>query len=744
MRLFSHLSIPLCVAIAALGTQGACASSTTAVEPPSTRVGDGVSPRGPGSPAPRYPQTRAADDVEHLHGVAVADPYRWLEAMKSDETRAWMRAQDSLSRTWLETSAEPSSARAQHAAIGKRIETIAEFSRIGVPIERGGSWFWTERRPDQQRPVLMSSRGQGSQSRPQVVLDVNNAADDLMLAGWAPSEDGRLLAYGTRRGGLSWAEWRIRDLARGRDLDEVLRGLNRSPVVWAHDGRGLYYGRFEVPAPGQELNQVLSGMKVYYHRVGTDQSQDVLVYARPDHPEWFFKPLAITEDGRYLVITARAGAAPQNRVFYRDLSVPDSPVEALFDTGNGKYVFRGSQGHEFWFETDVGAPRGRFIGVDIRRPEPENWTELIAQDKDTLNYVSAVAGRFVANYVHDAVPVYKVFNRRGQFERVLDMPYLGMVWSGFSGRFADRQALFRLNSINTPGTTFRLDPKTGATSVFRQPKLAFDPGDYVIRQIHYPGQDGTRVPMILAHRRDLDRTRPNPVFMYGYGAFGWSAFPWFQPHWLWWMETGGVFALPGIRGGGEYGEAWHRAGMKHQKQTSIDDFIAASEWLIREGHTSPDRLAINGGSASGMLVGAAMIQRPELYAAVVIDYPVIEMLRFHKFTAGARWLEEFGNPDDPGDFKVLHAYSPYHNLRPGTCYPATFITAGENDDVAAPAQAYKFAAAAQSAQSCDRPILLRVAWGAGHSLGATPAESRATMAAQMAFLHRVLTRRTEI
>ncbi|HYO12711.1 MAG TPA: prolyl oligopeptidase family serine peptidase [Thermoanaerobaculia bacterium] len=480
----------------------------------------------------------------------------------------------------------------------------------------------------------------------------------------------------------------------------------------------------------------MPGQTVFHHRLGSPASSDSRIAESPGPGPWTFAP-AVTEDGRYLVLALRHGSDVKNRILIKDLGRSDAPVTPLLP-GDAAYAFVGSDGPVLWFQTDRGAPRGRVVAVDLRAPSPTSWKELIPKSADTLSMVSVVAGRFVAFYVQAGLPRVRVFGLDGRLERQVTLPQLGTTFTGFTGLRSHRQAFTNVNSVAQPGAPYRFDPATGAFTPFRRLSLSFDPEGFVLEQVFYPGKDGTRIPMFLAYRRGLDPKAGHPALVYGYGAFGWSAFPWFQPHVLVFLEQGGIYALPGIRDGGENGEAWHQAGAKRNKQTSIDDFLAALEWLVAQGYTTRDRLAVQGGSASGLLAGAAMVQRPDLFRAALVDIPVLDMLRFDRFTAGARWVPEFGSPADPEDLRVLRAWSPYHNLKAGTCYPAALIVAGERDETATPAHAYKFAAALQAAQACDRPVLLKVAWGAGHSLGATPEATRETEAAQLAFLLREL------
>jgi prolyl oligopeptidase len=668
------------------------------------------------------------------------DPYLSLEDVGSEPTRSFIQAQDERTRRFVE-------ALPGHALLHRRLREVTDQDVYGVPVRRGGRTFFLRQERSRATMALHVEDAAGGE---RLLVDPEAVGPEpLVLSGFVPSPDGRRVAYGLSRPGSNWAQWRVRDVDSNRDLPDLLTGLRGPvPVAWAADGGSLFYAAAEEPAAGTELSAVLPGQRVFHHRLGTSAGAagtDPRIAESPGPGPWTFAP-AVTEDGRYLVLTLRQGSDVKNRVLVKELDrphapdTPDTPVVPLLPE-DASWAFVGGDGPVLWFRTDRGAPRGRVVAVDLRqprRPQPGSWKELIPESEDTLSMVSVVAGRFVAFYVQSGLPRVRVFGLDGRLERQVTLPQLGTTFSGFIGLRSDPEAFVNVNSVAMPGTPYRFDPATGAFAPFRKLQLRFDPESFVMEQVFYPGKDGTRIPMFLAYRRGLDPKAGHPALVYGYGAFGWSAFPWFQPHVLVFLEQGGIYALPGIRGGGENGEAWHQAGAKRNKQTSIDDFLAALEWLVARGYTSRDRLAVQGGSASGLLAGAAMVQRPDLFRAALVDIPVVDMLRFDRFTAGARWVPEFGSPSDPEDLRALRAYSPYHNLEAGTCYPSALIVAGERDETATPAHAYKLTAALQAAQGCGRPVLLKVAWGAGHALGATPEAMRETEAAQLAFLLREL------
>jgi prolyl oligopeptidase len=662
--------------------------------------------------------------VDTWHGATVLDAYRALEDVTSAATRRWIEEQDARTVRALESHPD-------RERLLRRLEAVMRFTVLGAPVARGGRYFYTRQEPGQERPVLVVQ--EGLRGAPRILVDAN-ALPDRTLAGFVPSPDGRLVAYGLARPGSSWARWRIRDLDAGKDLADELVGLRATPPSWTADAR-LVYAASPEPRPDEELTAPVTGQRVFLHRLGDPISRDVVVYERAGEEGWFTTP-TVSDDGRNLFLAVRKGSSTRNRLLFKRLA-PDAPVAAIADGDEAAFTFVASDGDEAWIQTDLDAPRGRVVALDLRHPRGP-WRTIVPEAPEALSSVAMVADRLLAIYLRDAVPTLRVFDRGGRLQREQPFPHLGTTFSGFTGRRTDHEAFFTLNSVALPPSPYRLDPRAGSFAPFLDLELPFQPDDFVLEQVFYTARDGTRIPMFLARKRDAAPSGPRPALAYGYGAFGWPAFPWFQPHVLVWLEEGGLYALPGIRGGGEYGDAWHRAGMRQNKQRSVDDFVDALEWLVARGYTSRERLAVNGGSFSGLLAGAVAVQRPDLVGAALLDIPVLDLLRFDRFTAGARWEPELGTPSDPEAFRVLRALSPYHNVKPGVCYPATLVTAGERDGTAMPAHAYKFAAALQAAQACPAPVLLKVAWGAGHAVGATPAESRRTWALQLAFLRQAL------
>jgi prolyl oligopeptidase len=685
-----------------------------------------------------YPPARRADVVDDYHGTPVPDPYRWLEDTDAPETQAWIAAQNRLTAAFL--AAIPA-----REGILRRLTELWDYEKYGVPFKRGVRYFFLKNDGLQNQSALYVQ--DGPDAAPRVLLDPNALAADgtVALSGAAVSEDGALLAYGLSTAGSDWQEWRVRDVATGRDLDDHLRWIKFSGVAWTRDGRGFFYSRYDEPDPDRLLEATNYYQKLYYHRLGTPQSEDLLVYHRPDQKEWGFDA-HVTDDGRYLVITVWQGTETKNRVFYLDLGDPAhlaagpdhwGPMVELLNDFDAAYHFIDNDGPLFWFHTDLDAPRGRVIAIDIRNPERTHWREVIPQAAETLEAVSVVGGRFIAQYLKDAHSLVRVFDLEGRFLHEVALPGIGTV-SGFDGRRDDPETFYAFTSFTTPSTIYRYDVRTGESVLFHAPRLRFNPDAFETTQVFYQSRDGTRVPMFITHKKGLARDGQNPTYLYGYGGFNIPQTPAFAVNMLVWMELGGVFAVAGVRGGGEYGEEWHRAGTKLRKQNTFDDFIAAAEWLIAQGYTCPRRLAIGGGSNGGLLVGACMTQRPELFGAALPAVGVFDMLRFHKFTIGWGWVSDYGSPDDPEEFKALYAYSPLHNVRPGTCYPATLITTADHDDRVVPAHSFKFAAALQAAQGCANPILIRIETRAGHGAGKPTNKLIEEAADRWAFLVRVL------
>jgi prolyl oligopeptidase len=533
------------------------------------------------------------------------------------------------------------------------------------------------------------------------------------------STDGRWLAYATSRGGSDWRTWRVRDVSTGEDLPDLVEWSKFSEAAWRVDGSGFYYARYATPEPGQDYVGVNYNQQLYFHRLGDAPAQDALVYERPDQKEWGFDP-RVTDDGRYLILHVWQGTDTRNRLFYQD--VAGGPVVELIPELEAGYHFVDNEGTVFYFRTDLDALRGRLIAIDVTRPARDNWQTIVPEGEDVLEMVKMVNGQFIAVYLHHAHHQLKRFDVRGAWLGDVPLPAPGSIApAGYdlnlNGGRADDELLYAVHSFLYPVTVYRYDFKRGEADVLFAPPLNFDARPYVTRQVFATSRDGTRVPMFVTHKRGLDFDGRHPTLLYGYGGFNISVTPGFAVSRLVWLEMGGVLAIANLRGGGEYGEAWHKAGSLRHKQNVFDDFIACAEYLVSERVTSPARLAIQGASNGGLLVGACMTQRPELFGAALPAVGVMDMLRFHKFTIGWAWVSDYGSADDPEQFQTLHAYSPLHSLKPGTRYPATLITTADHDDRVVPGHSFKFAAALQTAQAGDAPALIRIQVKAGHGLG---------------------------
>jgi prolyl oligopeptidase len=552
---------------------------------------------------------------------------------------------------------------------------------------------------------------------PVMLLDPNKMSADgtVALSQYAISDDGKLMVYGTQTAGSDWVEWKVKEVETGKDLPDRIQWSKFSGASWTKDGSGFFYSAYEQPKGETALTGANYFQKLYFHKMGTEQKDDVLLYERKDQKEWGFSG-DVTDDGRYLVITIWQGTEPKNRIYYKDLKDANAKVTPLLDDFDAEYEFVDNDGPVFWFRTDSGAPRYRVIAVDTRKPERKSWKTVIAEGSDTLDGINVINNKFVANYLHDAHTVVKVFGLNGKLEREIALPGIGTA-GGFPGKRTDKETFYSFTSFTVPTTIYRLDMTSLKSDVFRQPKVDFDPNAYETKQVFYTSKDGTKIPMFITAKKGLKLDGQNPTLLYGYGGFNSSLTPSFSVANLVWMEMGGVYATPNLRGGGEYGKAWHEGGMKANKQNVFDDFIGAAEWLIANKYTSTPKLGIYGRSNGGLLVGAVETQRPDLFGATIPAVGVMDMLRFHKFTIGWGWVSDYGSPDNPQDFAYIRKYSPLHNIKPGTKYPPTFITTADHDDRVVPGHSFKFAATMQAAQAGAAPILIRVETRAGHGGG---------------------------
>jgi prolyl oligopeptidase len=686
-------------------------------------------PKQPSFPEFDYPVAEKGNVVDDYHGVAVADPYRWLEDPDSESTRTWVEEENAVTFGFLESIPERS-------RIHARMTELWDYEKYGVPFKKGGRYFFTKNTGLQNQSVLYWTSKLDERAR--VLLDPNQLSDDgtVHLAGWAISDDGRLMAYGLASAGSDWTEWKVREIESGRDLGDHLEWIKFSSVSWTKDGEGFYYSRYPEPEAGAALEDLNFYNKLYFHRIGTPQSEDALVYERPDQKKWGFSG-EVSEDGDYLIISVWKGTDDRNQVFYQQLGVEAGAIETLIGDFESEYSFLGNDGPVFFFKTTLEAPQGRIIAIDTRAAGPEQWKEIVPQSESTIQTASLVGGRFFVDYLTDAHSEVRVFHTSGEPAGTVDLPGIGSA-RGFYGEREHRETFYAYSSFATPTTVYRYDIDSGKSSVFRAPKVVFDPTAYETVQVFAKSRDGTVVPIFITHEKGLERNGANPTYLYGYGGFNISITPWFSVANLAWLEMGGILAVATLRGGGEYGERWHDAGRLLEKQNVFDDFAAAAEWLIENRYTSTPRLAIGGRSNGGLLVGASITQRPDLFGAGVAGVGVMDMLRFQKFTIGWAWVDDYGSSDDPEQFEALYAYSPLHNIKSGTHYPPLLLTTADHDDRVVPAHSYKFAAAIQAAQAGPAPVLIRIETRAGHGSGMPTSKRIEEAADKWAFLVRAL------
>ncbi|TLY66393.1 MAG: S9 family peptidase [Gammaproteobacteria bacterium] len=678
-----------------------------------------------------YPTAERGSVVEQYHGTAVADPYRWLEDLDSPATRAWVSAEASLTRAYLE-------ALPQRARLRARLAALYDFEKRGIPFREGGRYYYTDNSGQQDQSVLLTATRLGD--APAVAVDPNTLprAGNPVVTGYVPNRAGTLLAYAVSMSGSDWTEWRVRDLATGRDLPDVMRFTKYYEPAFTPDGQGLYYSAFPPPQPGAELSTQDLGNALYYHALGA-AAADRRVLEDSAHPHWQFEP-HLSTDGRWLIVRAgegEVGDKGRENLYLIDLtaSVPTAtPVAQGFEAA---YIYIGADAGWLYFLTSRAAPNGRVLAIDPEHPARANWKSVIPEGRDAIDLggksVTLVDHQLIVRTLHDAHSRVMTYGLDGTPRREITLAGPGTA-AGFDGHPGDRETFYSFTDLITPPTIYRYDLESGASTLVHAPRVAFDPAAFEQRQVFYPAHDGTRIPMLLAYRKGLKLHGDNPLLLYGYGGFGLSSLPLFNASRIAWMEMGGVFAIANIRGGGEYGEVWHRQGIRTHKQTVFDDFIAAAEWLIARHYTSVHRLAIHGRSNGGLLIGACVTQRPELFGAAIAQVGVLDMLRFNRFGQGAGWEGDYGSPEDPREFKALYAYSPVHNVHPGTHYPATLVITGDHDSRVMPMHSFKFAAALQTAQAGPAPVLLAVDLSSGHGGGETVTQAIEQGADVYAFL----------
>ncbi len=661
-----------------------------------------------------YPPARRSDVADEFHGELVADPYRWLEDPDDPETVAWITAENRLTQAVLATAPD-------RPMIKARITELWDYPKVGVPFERGGRWFQTRNSGLLSQSVLYVSDSVGADGR--VLLDPNHLSSDgtAAVTGLAVNKDGTGVAYAVSHAGSDWMTWRVLDVESGLDLPDRVDWSKFSRAAWSADGAGFYYSGMDRPTEGGEYRDESRGLQVRFHRLGTDQSEDRVVFAAPEEPDWL--PSAeVSDDGRYLVVTVNRGTAPENRLLVMDLREEPGRFVAVADSFQARVEFVGNDGPRLLLLTDHGAERSRVVTADLDRLG-DIWAEVVPESEDTLLDVQLRGGRLVCHYLHQAHSVLQVHELTGDWVRQVDVPgFVAIVADplgdgSVSGR-PDRPLVhFQVVSFTESGALWSHDIETGETILVTASTSQLDPTQFVTEQIFVTSGDGTRIPMFLTRRRDLVADGDRPALLYGYGGFGVPINPSFGVTFAAWLDRGGMLAVANLRGGGEFGRRWHDAGRLAEKQNVFDDFCACARWIAGSVWSRPGRVAISGGSNGGLLVGACLTQNPGLFGAVVADVGVFDMLRFHLFTIGWAWKSDYGDPQDPEQYVWLKAYSPLHNVAEGACYPPTMILTGDHDDRVVPGHSLKFAATLQAAQGCDRPILLRVETSAGHGLG---------------------------
>lgn len=652
-----------------------------------------------------YPVTAKVDTVDTYFGVDVPDPYRWLEDDNAPETESWVKAQNEVTFAYLEEIP-------YRDQIKGRLTELWNYPKQGTPFKKGDNYFFFKNDGIQNQDVLyiMSSLD----AEPEVLLDPNTLSEDgtVALSDLEISRDGKYLAYSIASGGSDWNEIHLMDIETREKLDDLIQWVKFSGISW--EGEGFYYSRYPEPVEGSELTGKNEFHKVYYHKVGTAQDEDRLVYENSEYPQRLYG-ISLTEDEEHMILYEHESSTG-NAFYYKkadDKEADFTPVVTNFDNIN--YVID-NIGEELVVMTDIDAPRKRVVLVDPANPSKENWKDFIPEKEEVLQGVKVLGNKIFASYMKDATSRVYIYGLDGSYEKELELPGLGSLGS-LNGQRDSDEVFYSFTSFTFPSSIYRYDVSTGETELYRESEINFDPSGYETKQVFFKSKDGTKIPMFIVHKKGLQMDGSNPTMLYGYGGFNVSLTPSFSVSRLILLENGGVFAMPNLRGGGEYGEEWHKAGTKLQKQNVFDDFIAAAEYLIAEGYTKPEKLAMHGGSNGGLLVGAVMTQRPELFEVALPAVGVMDMLRFHKFTIGWAWTGDYGSSDNEEEFHYLLGYSPLHNLKPETCYPATLVTTADHDDRVVPAHSFKFIATLQEMQSCANPTLIRIETKAGHGAG---------------------------
>jgi prolyl oligopeptidase len=675
-----------------------------------------------------YPQARKGDVVDDYFGTKIADPYRWMEDLNSPEVKQWIDRENAITFKYLD-------ALPVRDALKARITDLYNYSRVTTPFFQGRHWFYFRNTGLQRQSVVFTRETLAGPET--VVVDPNQLSPDgsVALSSFDPAPDGQHFAYGQSEGGSDWSTFYVRELSTGKQLPDAIRWVKFSSIAWTKDGHGFFYGRYPEPPPGKTLEAAVKDKKIYYHRLNTNQSEDRLVYERPDEPMLFID-VDIDETGRYVWLTTNKGTSNTNELFVKDLGNPlaptiDAPVRTLYPGHTAAYEPLGVVDGALYLRTDRDAPNGKVVSVPVEKTDVANWKTIVAESKNAIESARLIAGKLAVNTLVDVASDVKFYNLDGSAAGGITPPGLGTI-NGPVGRFDRPDIFYAFTSPLYPNTVFRFDAATGRSTPFEAPKLTFDPAGYTTERVFATSKDGTRVPMFITHRKDLKKDGTNPTMLYGYGGFDIATLPTYRSDVPAWLERGGVWATANMRGGSEYGEAWHHAAMFEKKQNVFDDFVAAAEYLVKQKYASPDTLGIMGGSNGGLLVGAVMEQRPDLFAVALPAVGVMDMLRYHRFSGGSAWATEYGSAENAKDFAYLVKYSPLHNLKPGTCYPATLITTADHDDRVVPSHSFKFAATLQTAQGCSRPVLIRIETQASH--GYRPTDKRiAELADQWAF-----------
>lgn len=676
-------------------------------------------------PSLAYPAARTVDQVDDYFGTRVADPYRWMEDLDSPEIKQWIDQENQLTRSILDQFRD-------RDAMQRRLMDLINFERFSAPIVRGSRYFYWHNTGLQNQSVLFWMEGLSGE--PKVLLDPNTLSADGTVAviDLSISDDGSLVAYSIADAGSDWITWHMRDVGTGHDLPDLVAWSKFSSASWLKDGSGFFYQGYDRPK-GDALKEANYFHKIFFHKLGTPQNEDRLIFDRPDDKE-IHVGAGVSHDGRYLLIYQTKGSSPNNQLTIRDLEDPEGATVTIAEAADAVYSVIDNDRTRFWIHTTFEAPNGCVVQVDLTNPARSQWKTIIPESAHKLDSVSMIDNTLIANYLADAQSMVMLHSVDGALLQQFELPSIGTA-SGFDGKRTDTETFYQFSNFTTPPTVYRVDMKTRQSSIFRQPKLNFDPAQFETKQVFYSSKDGTRVPMFLSYKKGLTLDGSNPTFLYGYGGFNISLRPEFSAGNLLWMEMGGIYAQPSLRGGGEYGEGWHEAGTRLKKQNVFDDFIAAAEWLVSNRYTSPSRLGISGGSNGGLLVAACELQRPDLFGAAIASVGVMDMLRFDKFTIGWAWKTDYGAPsENQEEFRAILRYSPLHNIRTGVEYPPTLITTADHDDRVYPAHSFKFAAAMQAAQSGPNPILIRVETRAGHGSGMPLAKRVEIIVDQLTFL----------